>query len=103
MENRDSKRHTSIEEIDRWRAEPHECQPLEFKEAKTQFDTEKLFKYCVALANEGGGKLLLGVEDKPTRRTVGSSAFPNLIKVSENLFDTLKFRVDVESDASEAV
>ncbi len=29
-----------------------EDEHLEFKEAKEQFDTPKLFRYCVGLANE---------------------------------------------------
>ena len=32
---------------------------LEFKEAKGGFHFEELVKYCVALANEGGGKIIL--------------------------------------------
>lgn len=51
---------TTPEQIDVWRAAPTERQRLEFKEAKTQFDNKKLYKYCVALANEGGGQLILG-------------------------------------------
>lgn len=70
---------TTIEQIDLWLSAPTETQTLEFKEARTSFDREKLCKYCVALANEGGGQLLLGITDKPPRRVVGSSAFPNLI------------------------
>jgi ATP-dependent DNA helicase RecG len=50
----------------------NEC--LEFKEAKQQFDTTKLMRYCVALANEGGGYLVLGVTDKLPRMMVGSKA-----------------------------
>ena len=52
---------TTSEQIDLWRQAPSEHQRLEFKEAKNQFDTRKLSEYCVALANEGGGVLLLGV------------------------------------------
>jgi len=37
---------------------------LEFKEAKNNYDSDKLTQYCCALANEGGGKLILGVSDK---------------------------------------
>ncbi len=37
-----------------------EGEHLEFKQARRQFDTEKLTRYCVAWANEGVGKLLLG-------------------------------------------
>ncbi len=33
-----------------------ESRNIEFKEAKQQFDFDKLTKYCVALANENGGK-----------------------------------------------
>lgn len=29
---------------------------LEFKEAKNNYDSDKLTQYCCALANEGGGK-----------------------------------------------
>jgi len=54
---------TSPEQIDLWRATPSEHQHLEFKEAKTQIDYDKLCQYCVALANEGGGQLLLGIAD----------------------------------------
>lgn len=32
-------------------------------------------KYCVALANEGGGKMILGVTDKMPRRIVSTQAF----------------------------
>ncbi len=37
-----------------------EDEHLEFKEAKRYFDFEKLVRYCVAIANEGGGKIILG-------------------------------------------
>ena len=55
---------TSIQELGRWMGAPRESEHLEFKEAKNQFDTTRLFRYCVAIANEGGGKLILGVSDK---------------------------------------
>jgi len=55
------------EQIDLWRAARKEHQRLEFKEAKKQYDTRKLSEYCVALANEGGGQLLLGIADAPPR------------------------------------
>jgi len=50
---------TTPEQIDMWRGVASEHQRLEFKEAKTQFDFRTLCKYCVALANEGGGQLLI--------------------------------------------
>lgn len=52
-----------------------EDEHVEFKEAKNNFHFEKLVDYCVALANEGGGKIILGVTDKPPRKVVGTQAF----------------------------
>jgi len=52
-----------------------EREHVEFQEAKNNFHLEKLVDYCVALANEGGGRIVLGVTDKPPRRVVGTKAF----------------------------
>lgn len=68
---------TTAAQIDLWRRAPSEHQRLEFKEAKTQFDHRKLYEYCVALANEGGGDLVLGVVNKPPRPVVGTRALVN--------------------------
>lgn len=87
---------TTIQQIDIWRATRSEHQRLEFKEAKTQFDNRKLYKYCVALANEGGGHLLLGIEDQPPRKVVGTEAFNDPVEMAAKLFHTLGFRVEVE-------
>lgn len=87
---------TTPNQIDLWRKTPSENQRLEFKEAKHQFDKKKLYKYCVALANEGGGRLLLGITDNPPRRVVGTAAFNDLVKMAEILFQALGFRVDIE-------
>jgi len=86
----------SEEQINIWRAAESETQNLEFKEAKNSFDNEKLYKYCVAIGNEGGGHLLLGVEDRPPRQVVGSNAYPNLIDIASKIFTAVGFRVDVE-------
>lgn len=87
---------TTPAQIDFWRSVSSEHQKLEFKEAKTQFDNQKLYRYCVALANEGGGILLLGIEDKPPRRVVGTNAFNNPVDMAEKIFQKTGFRVDVE-------
>lgn len=87
---------TSPEQIDLWLKSPSEHQNLEFKEAKTQFDNRKLYKYCVALANEGGGVLLLGVADKKPRRVVGSKAVNNPVEMASKIFTAISFRVDIE-------
>jgi ATP-dependent DNA helicase RecG len=87
---------TTPEQINLWLNVPSENQRLEFKEAKEQFDNKKLYKYCVAIANEGGGQLLLGITDKPPRRVVGTAAFNDPIQMAEKLFQALGFRVDIE-------
>jgi ATP-dependent DNA helicase RecG len=86
---------TTIAEIESW-LDTDEDEHLEFKEARQQFDFEKLVDYCIALANERGGKLLLGITDKRPRRIVGSSAFPSIPKVTASIHDALRMRVDVE-------
>ena len=90
---------TTPDQVDRWRQAPSENQHLEFKEAKNQFDTRKLAEYCVALANEGGGVLLLGVADRPPRPVVSTRAFPDTVDAAEKLFQSMGFRVDIEAVA----
>jgi len=87
---------TTAEQIDLWRQSQSEHQRLEFKEAKTQFDNRRLYEYCVALANEGGGYLVLGIVDKPPRQVVGTQAFNNPLSMAEKLFQAIGFRVDIE-------
>jgi len=87
---------TTIQQIDAWRAVRSEHQRLEFKEAKAQYDNRKLYKYCVALANEGGGYLLLGIEDAPPRKVVGTTAFNDPIEMAAKMFHVLGFRVDIQ-------
>ena len=89
----------TAEQIDLWRSAPSEDQNLEFKEAKTQFDNKKLYKYCVALANEGGGHLLMGIADKPPRDVVGTAAFNNPTEMASKLFTAIGFRVDIHEVA----
>ena len=90
---------TTPEQIQTWLDSTSEDECLEFKEAKTQFSREKLRKYCVALANEGGGHLLLGVSDTPPRRVVGTRALNNPTEMSTKLLEALGFRVDIEEVA----
>ena len=87
---------TTAQQIDLWLTTPSEHQRLEFKEAKTQFDNRKLFKYCVAIANEGGGHLVLGVSDAKPRKVVGSAAFNDPVEMASKLFQVLGFRVDLD-------
>lgn len=73
-----------------------EDERLEFKAATANFHFETLVKYCVALANEGGGRMILGVTDKLPRTVVGSRAFPNLERTKAGLIERLRLRVEVE-------
>ena len=86
----------TADEISRLITTPREHERLEFKEAKNQFDAEKLIKYCVAIANEGGGKLLLGVTDKLPRQVVGTQAFGNLGDIKKRIVEALRIRVEIE-------
>ena len=85
----------SIDELHAW-MNAREDERLEFKEAKMQFHFEKLLKYCVALANEGDGKMILGVTDRRPRTVVGSRAFPDLERTKAGLIERLRLRLDVE-------
>ena len=87
---------TTVEQIDIWRQIDSETQNLEFKEAKNQYDTTKLCKYCVANANEGGGHIIFGVQDKLPRKVVGTNAFLDVIDITSKIFTWVGFRVDVE-------
>ena len=76
---------------------PTEHENLEFKEAKTSFHADRVFKYCVALSNEGGGKLILGVTNERPRRVVGTQAASPTSGMQKKIFDTLNFLVRVEA------
>ncbi|MFO8074057.1 MAG: putative DNA binding domain-containing protein [Polyangia bacterium] len=86
----------SLEQLAVWMEAPSEDEHLEFKEAKADFDSRKLLRYCAALANEGGGKLILGVTNSRPRRVVGSRAFIDLNDRKHWLLQKLRLRVDVE-------
>lgn len=88
----------TLETLEKWLLVPTETEQLEFKEAKKQFDSTKLLKYCVALANEGGGYIVLGVTDKQPRQVVGSLAWSTaeaLNGIKAKIVNELRFRVEV--------
>ncbi len=87
---------TTPGQIDLWCQTPSEHQRLEFKEAKQQFDNHRLYQYCVALANEGGGYLILGVCNDLPRKVVGTKAFADPVAMAEKAFEALGFRVEIE-------
>ena len=86
---------TTPEQLQQWLTEP-EGTRLEFKEAKTHYHFDKLVDYCVALANEGGGKIVLGVSDRRPRVIVGSAAFEEPGRTEAGLHQRLLHRVPVE-------
>ena len=86
----------SVEQIDAWRASRSEHDKLEFKEARKQINFARLAEYCVAMANEGGGHLVLGIADAAPREVVGSQAINNPTGMTEKLFQKLGFRADIE-------
>ncbi|MCK4303760.1 MAG: putative DNA binding domain-containing protein [Candidatus Eisenbacteria sp.] len=83
----------TLEQLQRWLIDA-EDERLEFKEAKTQFDSDRLTKYCVALANEGGGHIVLGVTDKQPRVVVGTKAFENLSSLKRDQSQRVRLRID---------
>lgn len=84
---------TTISEIDALLTVRAEDEHLEFKEATNNFHVEELIDYCVALANEGGGRMLLGITDAPPRRVVGSKAFEVPERTVAGLYERLHLKV----------
>ncbi len=69
----------TIEKLNAWINLEAESEVLEFKGAKSQFDSNRLIEYCVAIANEKGGNIVLGVSDKKPRQVVGTQAYLDLV------------------------
>lgn len=69
---------------------------IEFKSATGGYHFEKLLEYCVALANEGGGKIVLGVSDRRPREVVGTAAFSEPGRTEAGLTQRLRHRIPVE-------
>ena len=83
----------TVRDIETWRRKA-EDEHLEFKEAKNRFDFELLVKYCCALANEGGGKIVLGMTDKLPRQVCGTQAFPDVLRTKAGVGERLRLRVN---------
>lgn len=86
----------TLDELAAWMKAEHEDEHLEFKEAKEDFDFEKLVRYCTGLANEGGGRIILGVTDKKPRKVVGTKAFSSLGRTKAGLVERLHIRIDAD-------
>ncbi len=73
-----------------------EGENLEIKEARTHYSFDELCKYCCALANEGGGRVILGVTNNRPRQVVGSSAFPQPERTRKGLCERMPLAFDFE-------
>ncbi|MCL2831764.1 MAG: putative DNA binding domain-containing protein [Treponema sp.] len=73
-----------------------EGEHYEFKEARNKFDIQETLKYCCALANCGGGKLVLGITDSRPRKIVGSAAFEQPERTRKGLIEKLHINVDFQ-------
>ncbi len=69
---------------------------IECKEARRSYEFDKLIQYIVALANEGGGKIILGMTDRRPRRVVGSAAFEEPGRTEAGIYARLGRRVYLE-------
>jgi len=86
---------TTAEQIARWLSAP-EGERLEFKSARNNYQFDKLVDYCVALANEGGGIILLGATDERPRQVVGTAAFSEPSRTEAGLYQRLHHRIPIE-------
>jgi ATP-dependent DNA helicase RecG len=86
---------TSLDHLHAW-MQADEDEHLEFKAATGNFDSRELARYCAALANEGGGKIVLGVSNEIPRQVVGSKAFTDTNRTKAGLVRDLRLRVEAE-------
>ena len=93
---------TTIPQIDALLTVRSEDEHLEFKEAANNFHFEELVDYCVALANEGGGRMLLGITDKVPRRVVGTKAFDVPERTVAGIYERLHLKVTFDEVAHPA-
>ncbi len=93
-------RNLTIEEFEKLLNADAETEHLEFKLADNNFNFENGKKsvcgYSVALANEGGGKLILGVTDKKPRKVTGTKVFSCISKLEKDLFNKIHRRIYVQ-------
>lgn len=79
-----------------------EDEHLEFKAARNDLDKDTVVKYCAALANEGGGKLILGVKNEKNsdghRQIVGTRAYQDekFQQIKNYLVEQLRLRIEVQ-------
>lgn len=77
-----------------------EDEHIERKTGSTHFDKGKLLSYVAALANEGGGKLIMGVDDDG--RIVGTTSFPNIVALKQEILSSGSMSRRLRVEISEA-
>lgn len=75
-------------------AAPSEDEGLEFKHAAHSFNKEKLCEYVSAIANSGGGSLVLGVSDALPRQLLGTQAFPDLAGLRDYVYTAMHWKIE---------
>lgn len=78
---------------------------LDFKAARNNFEKESVCRYAAAFANERGGLLVLGVEDR-SHEVIGTNAFRDLQEVARYVYQntqTLVRAYDFEIDGKRIV
>jgi ATP-dependent DNA helicase RecG len=73
-----------------------EDETTEFKEAKNSFEFDELVKYVCAIANEGGGRVVLGVTDRRPREVVGTKAFDQPERTRAGILERLGIGVSFQ-------
>jgi ATP-dependent DNA helicase RecG len=86
----------TVQQIDALLKVRSEDEHLEFKAAQNRYDFEELLDYCVALANEGGGQMVLGVTDKVPRRVVGTKAFDVPERTVAGIYERIQLKVNFD-------
>jgi ATP-dependent DNA helicase RecG len=89
---------TSKEEFQKWLSGREDTR-LEFKKAERNFSFENangVCDYCAALANEEGGKLILGVKDESHEVLETQAFLENWNTLSHKIQQHLNIRVDTE-------
>ncbi len=75
-----------------------ENENVEFKEAKSQFNFDtgrkSLCGYLIALANEGGGKLILGVTND--KKIIGTNSYLDINKLKSAVYQKIHRRIGVK-------
>jgi ATP-dependent DNA helicase RecG len=85
----------AVAELEQWMG-AIEGEHFEFKQARGRFAADELARYCCASANEGGGRVVLGVTNARPRRVVGTRAFDQPERVRRWLMEKLPLRIGVQ-------